>query len=133
MSDVDATITENEATVDLDQQSISGEVSASEISAEIAGIDLNIVAEPINLAIEVAQSTTVYEYYTPMEEAPTGTINSTNTDFELSLTPVAKTVKVFLNGAFQTPQGEDYTISGTTITFVTAPRHGKLWVTYQTT
>jgi len=55
-------------------------------------------------------------------EIPTGDINSSNTEFVLANTPETGSVSVFLNGLLQQPGGgEDYTISGSTITFVAAP------------
>lgn len=52
---------------------------------------------------------------------PSGSINGTNTVFTLPATPTAGSLFVFLNGAFQANGGEDYTLSGSTITFVNAP------------
>ena len=52
-------------------------------------------------------------------ETPTGTINGTNDTFTLAQTPSpAASLLVYLNGQLQTAGGEDYTLSGTTITFV---------------
>lgn len=56
-------------------------------------------------------------------ETPSGAINGTNTSFTLANTPVAGSVEVFLNGLLQTV-GDDYTISGSTITYATAPIAG---------
>lgn len=56
-------------------------------------------------------------------ETPSGTVNSSNTSFTLANTPITGTVKVYKNGLRQTLT-TDYTISGTTITFVTAPSTG---------
>lgn len=53
-------------------------------------------------------------------ETPSGSINDVNTVFTLANTPVTGSVKVFLNGLRMKPT-VDYNISGTTITFVTAP------------
>lgn len=55
--------------------------------------------------------------------APTGTINGANTTFTLSPTPAtASNVNCFLNGIQQQQgAGNDYTISGATITYLTAP------------
>jgi len=51
-------------------------------------------------------------------ETPSGTINGVNTSFTLANTPVAGSEEVFVNGILQTSgSGNDYTISGTTITF----------------
>jgi hypothetical protein len=66
-------------------------------------------------------------------ETPTGTVNGSNTTFTLANTPIAGTEQVFLNGLLQEPgAGNDYTISGTTITYLTAPLAGdKIRVNYQ--
>ena len=64
-------------------------------------------------------------------EAPSGTLNGTNKVFTLSNTPV-KIVSVYLNGLLQEAgAANDYTISGSTLTMVTAPyATDKLRVTY---
>jgi len=58
--------------------------------------------------------------------APTGSINSSNTSFTLSPTPTqASDVDCFENGLQQQQgAGNDYTISGATITYLTAPATG---------
>ncbi len=58
--------------------------------------------------------------------APTGTINGSNTSFSLSPTPAASSnVSCFENGIQQQQgAGNDYTISGATITYLTAPPTG---------
>ena len=54
-------------------------------------------------------------------ETPTGDINGSNKDFELSETPV-KIIGVFYRGFYQSEgSGEDYQLSGTTLTFAKAP------------
>lgn len=58
-------------------------------------------------------------------EVPSGTINGSNTAFTLANTPVAGSEEVFLNGMIQNVgAGNDYTISGATITMLTAPISG---------
>ena len=48
--------------------------------------------------------------------------NGSNVEFTLAETPIANSVQVFLNGLLQEEgSGNDYTISGVTITFATAP------------
>lgn len=65
-----------------------------------------------------------------VNETPSGTINSSNTAFTTGNAPVAWTVQVFLNGLLQAVT-TDYTISGSNITFITAPVTGDiLRVTY---
>jgi hypothetical protein len=65
-------------------------------------------------------------------ETPTGSINGSNVTFTLANTPVSGTEEVFLNGILQDAgAGNDYTISGGTITMLSAPVSGdKLRVNY---
>jgi len=67
-------------------------------------------------------------------EIPSGSVNGSNAVFTLANVPVSGTEQVFLNGMLQHEGvGNDYTISGDTITFVTAPDSGwKLFVNYAT-
>jgi len=52
-------------------------------------------------------------------ETPSGTIDGTNRTFTLATAPnPATSLRLFLNGAYQTPGGEDYDLSSLTITFV---------------
>ena len=55
--------------------------------------------------------------------APTGAINGVNVTFTLPTTP-GPVVLVFRNGLLQQGGGIDYTLSGTTITFTSAPLTG---------
>ena len=66
------------------------------------------------------------------KETPTGLVNGVNAVFTLAATPITGTEEVYLNGLLQdVGASEDYTISGTTITFNTAPATGdKLRVSY---
>lgn len=60
----------------------------------------------------------------PKFEVPSGLVNGSNTVFTLSATPVANaSVIMVLDGVTQT-NGTDYTVSGTTVTFTTAPASG---------
>ncbi len=53
--------------------------------------------------------------------------NGATTDFTLSNTPIANSLQVYLNGLLQqVGSGKDYTIAGTTVSFVTAPLTGDL-------
>lgn len=55
-------------------------------------------------------------------EVPSGAVNSINTVFTISNSPVNGTVQVILNGLLQKPGiGFDYIISNQTITFIKAP------------
>lgn len=66
------------------------------------------------------------------KETPSGTVNGSNTTFTLANTPTAGTEEVYLNGIQQEAgAGNDYTISGATITYLTAPISGdKVRVSY---
>lgn len=61
-----------------------------------------------------------------VDETPSGTVNGSNQAFTLSQTPVdpLDSVKVFLDG-IKRDYTTEWTISGTTITFVTAPVVGQ--------
>lgn len=65
-------------------------------------------------------------------ETPSGTVNGTNSVFNLANTPTLGTEEVYLNGVQQDAgASNDYVISGATITFNTAPVSGdKVRVSY---
>jgi hypothetical protein len=68
-----------------------------------------------------------------MSEVPSGTVDSSNTDFTLSNTPATGSLRVYVNGVRQKVT-DDYTLSGTTVTFITAPETGdKILCDYFTT
>lgn len=58
-------------------------------------------------------------------EAPAGAIDGVNVTFTLAFPPVVGSVKVRLNGLGQVPgAGNDYTISGSVVTYLAAPKTG---------
>ena len=67
------------------------------------------------------------------KEIPSGSINGSNTSFTLANTPIGGSEHIYLNGMLQeSGAGNDYTISGTAITFITAPLTGeKIRVSYR--
>lgn len=67
------------------------------------------------------------------KEIPSGSINGSNTAFTLANTPAVGSEHVYLNGVLQeSGAGNDYTISGTAITMLSAPLTGeKLRVSYR--
>lgn len=67
-------------------------------------------------------------------EVPSGAINGVNTTYTLAATPEAGSEHVYLNGVLQEPgAGNDYTIAGDTITYLSAPLTGdKILVSYRT-
>lgn len=63
------------------------------------------------------------------KEVPSGSINGSNTAFTLANTPTAGTEHTYLNGVLQASGGgNDYTISGSSITYLTAPETGDVLV-----
>jgi len=62
-----------------------------------------------------------------INEVPSGAVNGFNKIFSLTNSPITGTEQVYLNGLLQkSGSGNDYTISDTTITFVTAPEAGDI-------
>ena len=60
-----------------------------------------------------------------VREVPSGTINSSTTSFSLANTPISGSEMIFQNGLLLIAgSGKDYTISGGTLTFTTAPATG---------
>lgn len=85
------------------------------------------------ITISVNTSTGFLKYANKItRETPSGTINGSTTAFTLANTPVAGSEEIFLNGILQDAgAGNDYTISGATITMLSAPLTGdKLRVNY---
>lgn len=92
--------------------SLSGDISS------ISG------AGAVTLATTVLKTTGLVQ-----DEIPSGTINGVNATFTLAFTPIAGTVKVYLNGQRMFPgAGNDFTISGATITMLQVPVTGDLLV-----
>jgi hypothetical protein len=59
------------------------------------------------------------------DETPSGLVNSSNTVFTLANTPSpGASLQLFENGLLQNPSGNDYSLSGNTITFTIAPSTG---------
>ena len=56
-------------------------------------------------------------------ETPSGAIDDNNTTFTLAHTPISGSLSLFLSGAFQSPT-DDYSLTGTTITFTYPPTTG---------
>lgn len=67
------------------------------------------------------------------KEIPSGSINGSNTAFSLANTPTSGSEHLYLNGVLQeSGASNDYTISGSSITMLTAPLTGeKLRVSYR--
>jgi hypothetical protein len=68
-----------------------------------------------------------------VRETPGGLVNGANTTYTLANTPISNTEMLYVNGLLQEPgAGNDYTISGGTITMLSAPVSGdRIRVNYQ--
>jgi hypothetical protein len=68
-----------------------------------------------------------------VRETPGGLVNGSNTTYTLANTPISNTEMLYVNGLLQEPgAGNDYTISGATITMLSAPITGdRLRANYQ--
>jgi hypothetical protein len=105
--------------------------SAGGVAAAVAmSGDATITAAGV---VTVANQMKIAKYIT--RETPSGTVNGSNVTFTLANTPVSGTEQVYLNGLLQEPgAGNDYTISGATITYLTAPLSGdRIRVSYIST
>jgi hypothetical protein len=104
-----------------------GDLTNTPLIPDLTSVEGNIAVHESRLVdIESAAFVT--------REIPSGSVNGSNAVFTLANVPVSGTEQVFLNGMLQHEGvGNDYTISGDTITFVTAPDSGwKLFVNYAT-
>lgn len=63
-------------------------------------------------------------------ETPSGTVNGSNTAFTLANTPVTGSLALYRDGQLMKGGGADYSLSGTTITFTTAPVTGSVLLAY---
>ena len=102
----------------------SGVLTPVTLSGDVSAVSS---AGSVTLASTVVKSTNFIT-----RETPSGSVNGTNTSFTLANTPVSGSESVFLNGLLLEPgAGNDYTISTSTITFLTAPSTGdKVRVSY---
>lgn len=94
----------------------NGTIMAAQTISGDATIDGSGVVTLVSSVVKEADVVT--------EEIPTGSINGSNTSFSLANTPVTGSVRVYLNGIRQRSGGNDYSISGTTITMTSAPVSG---------
>jgi len=100
------------------------DASTLAITANVLGVKSGVYA-PAGTYLSAANIVT--------RETPTGAVNGSNVTFTLAATPTLNTEEVFLNGILQEPgAGMDYTISGSTITYLSAPLTGdRLRVNYR--
>ena len=80
-----------------------------------------------NTGVVTAAADILKEADVVTRQTPTGAINSSNVTYTLANTPIVGTEQVFLNGILQEAgSGDDYQISGATITYETAPVTGDI-------
>lgn len=131
-------------TVDIIDNPINVELGAdifsSNLSSDVINIRLledtiktytleEIFQSSIDCFIGSTNSAVLANYFV-INEIPNGLINNFNNVYVLAYTPIAGTTLVFLNGLLQAPN-LDYTISGTTITFMKPLRvNSDLYVSY---
>lgn len=111
----------------------NAEVKGSALTVKDEGVSLTDGAESIDLigngvtgtAVGNDVSVTIPGGIADQVEIPSGDLDDVNTVFTVTNLPK----QIFLNGAYQTAEGVDYTLSGSgpyTITFVTAPSSGSI-------
>lgn len=107
-----------------------GSATGLQISSNSLGIKLD--GASLSLSSSGIKVTTPTPNFA-VRETPTGSVDGSNTSFSLANTPTAGTEEAFLNGILQEPgSGNDYTISGAIITYLTAPVTGdRLRVSYR--
>lgn len=112
-----AAITANRALV--------SDASGIPVASSVTDTELGYVSG-VTSAIQTQLDARVEESKFIVREVPTGTIDGVNDTFTLANTPMAAKECVFLNGLLQHPgAGNDYTISGDTITMLTIPQTGE--------
>lgn len=66
-------------------------------------------------------------------EEPSGSVDGSNKTFTLTNAPNANSLLFYVNGQYQRPDNQDYSLSGDTITMNWAPAEGStLYAQYQT-
>jgi hypothetical protein len=95
-----------------------------------------IVGDQLIIAITKKFRDDVFAYFRSdswiINETPSGTVNGTNDEFTIAYAPVTDSLMLYRDGQLLKAGGADYTLSGTTVTFVTAPLTGSvLLATYR--
>lgn len=85
------------------------------------------VSDTLNRLDEGGLSYTFYDYQT-IGNGITGTIDGINKIYILSNTPDVGSVYVYVNGILQLPNGNDYSVSGSTITFTNPLQVGDILI-----
>lgn len=132
---IDVVAADNSMTINADSLGVKLD-PARAITVVAAGIGVNVDGTTLVITsnvLGVKSGTYLGASNIVTRETPTGAVNGANTTYTLANTPTANTEEVFLNGLLQEPgAGNDYTISGATITMLAAPLTGdRLRVNYR--
>jgi len=111
----------------------SGSITNTEVASN-ANIALSKIENGNTISGYDGRVTTLEIEAFVTREVPSGLINGSNVTFTLDNTPVSGSEQVYLNGLLQDPgAGNSYTISGSTITFLSAPlTNDEIHVSYKT-
>jgi hypothetical protein len=124
---IDVVAADNSMTINPDSLGVKVD-PARAITTVAAGIGVNIDTNTLVITsnvLGVKPGTYIGASNMVIRETPTGTINGSNTTFTLANTPTANSEQVYLNGLLLEPgAGNDYTISGATITMLAVPQTG---------
>ena len=113
------------AIVDANDVNTSRKEAIADLISAIAGTGLTATAGVLS-ADAITDNITESDIQVEDESA---NCDDVEVDFEISNTPIANSVQVYLNGLLQQEgSGKDYTISGTTITFAVAPAAGDILI-----
>lgn len=111
-------ITENNLTSSVAGAGLTGG-GGSPLAVNV-GNGLEIVSDAVKVTSSVLQKTSII-----VREVPSGTINGSNCVFTLAGTPTSGKEMIFKRGMLMNAgSGNDYTITGNTITFTSAPKTG---------
>lgn len=110
----------------------SGQIFVGSAGNVVAAVAMSGDATIDAAGVVTLAATVIKQASIVTRETPSGAINGSNVTFTLANTPLTGTESVYLNGILQDAGGgNDYTISGVTITMLTAPISGdKLRVSY---
>lgn len=111
--------------IDADDSNASRKESIADLATAMAGTGITAVNGVLN-----ADAVTDNIIETDIKvENESSNCTGAQTTFTLDNTPVVNSVQVFLNGLLQEEgSGKDYTLSGTTVEFATAPASGDILI-----
>ena len=128
MNEIKNVVNANETTLSTKAPSASPTFSGtvSGITKSMVGLGNIDNTSDANKPVSTAQQTALdFKANTATfvdNEVPSGTLDSINDTFTLANTPIAGSVKIYQNGIRLKGGGIDYNVSGSTITFSTAPQ-----------